>query len=509
MLPSEDEAPLLDHDGTESQKLKILMLEDNQIDAELNEYELRKAGVAFEARRVDTREAFEKELAEFDPHIILSDFELPAFDGISALLIAQSHSPDVPFIFVTGVMGEEMAIDFLKRGATDYVLKERLSRLVPAVRRAIEEVAERLQRRRAQAALRESEERYRTIVESTGTAMFTVDESGTISFVNHEFERLTGWGASELEGKAMGYGLLVKDPLESESLLGYLKDVLESDAGSPLRFETTIVSRSGASLSLLVSMARLPGTRSSIVSLIDVTREKSYEEELKERAERLSEFLAVASHELRQPTTIIKGYAATLAEYEGRLPAQTVLEIYSTMDASSDRLARIVEQLMDVSRIDKSEVVLSKEPTVVAVLAAEAIAVVKARGASNDLTLDVTPASLEANLDAEKIGQLFGILLENAVNYSPEGSPVDIEVRAASDGLLEVAVMDHGPGVPPESAEKVFERFYQVDDVLHHSKPGVGLGLYVARQIVAAHGGSLGYEPREGGGSVFRFTIPA
>ncbi|MHB8895527.1 MAG: sensor histidine kinase [Candidatus Geothermincolia bacterium] len=498
-------------DGTdrEGAPLRILMLEDNPIDAELNEYELRKGGMSFESRRVETREGFERELEEFRPNIILSDFELPAFDGISALLVAQSHSPDVPFIFVTGIMGEEMAIDFLKRGATDYVLKDRLSRLVPAVKRAMEEVDERLERWRAQLALRESEERYRTIVDSTGTAMFTMDEHGTISFVNNEFERMTGWSAAEVEGKVRAADLLVKSPVESESLMRYHAEVLEGGTGSPLRFEIPVLSRADEELSLLASMALLPGTKTSIVSLIDITRERSYEEELKDRAERLSEFLAVASHELRQPATIIKGYTATLKEYEGKLPSGMVQDIYATMDSSADRLARIVEELMDVSRIEKQEVLLTRETARVDSLIAEAIAGLKSRGATNDFRVKIVGSPLEVNVDTEKFGQLLTILLENAVHYSPAGSRIDIAAGKVPEDVLEMRVMDRGPGVPKEAEEKIFERFFQVDDVLHHSKPGVGLGLYIARHIVAGHGGALGYSQRKGGGSVFHFTLPA
>jgi len=137
--------------------LKILILEDLASDAELMAYELRQAGIAFTCKRVEDREGFLQELEEFKPHLILSDYSLPAFDGLTALALAQERCPEVPFIFVSGVMGEEVAIDTLKRGATDYVLKERLSRLAPAVKRALQEAEDRREHGRVEEALRRRE----------------------------------------------------------------------------------------------------------------------------------------------------------------------------------------------------------------------------------------------------------------------------------------------------------------------------------------------------------------
>jgi PAS domain S-box-containing protein len=131
-------------------ELRILILEDVPLDAELEEHELRKSGLVFTSKIVDTKEAFQESLDEFSPDLILSDYELPSFNGLEALRIAQGKCPDVPFILVSGKVGEEFAIEKLKEGATDYVLKGNLKRLVPSVKRALEEAKQIIDRKRAE-----------------------------------------------------------------------------------------------------------------------------------------------------------------------------------------------------------------------------------------------------------------------------------------------------------------------------------------------------------------------
>ena len=138
--------------------LRILILEDVPTDAELVMYELREAGFTFAAECVAAKPPFLKALDGACPDLILSDYLLPSFDGLSALKIVREKSPDVPFIFVSGALGEELAIELLKQGATDYVLKNRLSRLGPAVSRALQEVEERYERKLAEEALRQREQ---------------------------------------------------------------------------------------------------------------------------------------------------------------------------------------------------------------------------------------------------------------------------------------------------------------------------------------------------------------
>ncbi len=144
--------------------LRVLALEDSALDAELILHELKRANLPFEALRVQTRVDFERALQEFGPSIVLADYKLPNFDGGQALAIVKAHWPDLPVIVVSGAVGEETAVELLKNGATDFVLKDRLPRLAPAIRRAMREVEQRQARRAAEADLRALNERLERLV---------------------------------------------------------------------------------------------------------------------------------------------------------------------------------------------------------------------------------------------------------------------------------------------------------------------------------------------------------
>ncbi len=183
-------------------ELRILVLEDVAADVLLMSHELRSGGLAFEAKRVETREQFLHEIEEDPPDLILSDHGLPGFDGFTALALARDRCPETPFIFVTGSMGEELAIDSLRSGATDYVLKTRISNLVPAVERALRLADERLKRRLAERELQESEERFRLLVGGVKDyAIFMLNPEGRISSWNAGAELVLGYRAKEVIGK--------------------------------------------------------------------------------------------------------------------------------------------------------------------------------------------------------------------------------------------------------------------------------------------------------------------
>jgi two-component system sensor histidine kinase KdpD len=268
------------------------------------------------------------------------------------------------------------------------------------------------------------------------------------------------------------------------------------------------VAKDGYVLNMLANVGFMPGLDTNAVSLIDVTREKAYEEDLRERAERLRDFLVVASHELRHPITIVKGYSHILADHMDTMPPEQVQDILQDITMSTDRLTRYVDQLLDISRIEQGKVVVERQPVDPGQLVEMALEDMAVMGRNNQFIKRVEAFDEKVALDPEKFVQLLNILLDNAVKFSPDGSPAEVDLER--DGqMLVVSVLDHGSGIPEDSREKIFNRFYQVEDVAHHSKIGLGLGLYIARQLAQAHGGNIWVEPRIGGGSIFRFTVYA
>jgi PAS domain S-box-containing protein len=183
-------------------EIRILYVEDVPAEVVMVNHELRMGGLAFRTKRVETRDAFIHELELDTPDLILCDHGLPSFDGFTALAIARDKCPQIPFIFVTGSLGEQVAIETFESGATDYVLKSRLAKLVPAVQRALREAQERTALREKDQALRESEERFRMLVEGVKDyAIFMLDKEGRLVSWNSGAEWLHGYSAEEVLGQ--------------------------------------------------------------------------------------------------------------------------------------------------------------------------------------------------------------------------------------------------------------------------------------------------------------------
>jgi PAS domain S-box-containing protein len=231
-------------------RLHILNLEDNVADAELNEAMLSARWPECRLVRVDNRADFLAALEQGELDVILSDYTMPGFSGLEALTLARQKRPAIPFLFVSGTIGEDTAIEALKNGATDYVLKHRLMRLIPAVDRALREVAQRVECQRAEEIMRQSEHKYRELFESLEDAAFLADaESGKIIDVNRSAEKLLGCSRSEILGRKQSVFLMMGEsaappPAPTASL-----------SGSSL--ETLLLAADGTALPVSVHLTHL------------------------------------------------------------------------------------------------------------------------------------------------------------------------------------------------------------------------------------------------------------
>jgi signal transduction histidine kinase len=220
------------------------------------------------------------------------------------------------------------------------------------------------------------------------------------------------------------------------------------------------------------------------------------------------EFLSIAAHELRTPLTGLSGQAQLLLrrlEREGPLDPERVLPSLQVITGQAGKLSRLISQLFDITRFESGKLALERQPTDLAVLVEQAVSGARAWTDRHTFSLEA-PASLEARVDALRLEQVLINLLDNAVKYSPAGGAIEVILAQPDGGSVEVAVRDHGLGIPPEKRAQIFERFYQAHADDHRS--GLGLGLYISRQIVELHGGEIRAEFPPDGGTRFVIRLP-
>jgi PAS domain S-box-containing protein/diguanylate cyclase (GGDEF)-like protein len=336
--------------------LKILFVEDVGADYELAVRELRRSKIRFVARRVQTAEDFRDALRTFAPDVILSDFGLPAFDGWSALAIARESRPDTPFILVSGTIGEETAVESLKRGAIDYVLKANLTRLSSAVVRAVREQRDHAARRAAETALATSEARNRAIIDTALDCIITIDAAGRVLEFNPASERTFGYARNEVLGKELAE--LIVPPAQRAAHREGLRRVARGGEARILgrRLELSAMRRDGSEfpVELTVVPIQLPDATMFSAHLRDITERKRAEAGLLEHAKRVAFEADVGAMLARGDTlpemlqlcceAIVRHLSAsfariwTLNEHEQVLELQASAGMYTHLDGAHSRV---------------------------------------------------------------------------------------------------------------------------------------------------------------------------
>ncbi len=551
--------------------LRILMLEDNPIDAELEERELRNTGMEMVVHRVETRDDFVRELESFGPDLVISDYKLPSFDGLSALTLVRNKYPDLPFIFATGTMGEERAIDTLLSGATDYVLKERLSRLGAAVSRALSEAEERTKRKQAEDALQESEKRLQAILDNSPTLIFLKDAEGRYLQINRQFERSLNLTREQILGHTDAE---VFPPEEAAVFRANDRKVLEADR--MLKFEVIAQYYDGPHTSIVYKFP-LHDDAGMVYAVggiaTDITERKLMEEALQKYNEELeekvrertreyelakimaetaskakSDFLANMSHELRTPLNSVIGFSEILQDELFGPLNERQRETIGYINTSGHHLLDLINEILDLSKIEAGRMEMEPALFSLRIVLNESLALLseKAMRRRIKLYLDVEPdADREIEADERKLKQIIFNLLGNAVKFTPEGGSVHVNARrvrspefGAQSGkdssesgtrslegesiyyelktqnskldadFIEISVTDTGIGIKSEDMPRLFHEFTQLQSAYTKEYEGTGLGLALTKKLVELHGGTIWASSEFGKGSTFTFVIP-
>ncbi|HVK08150.1 MAG TPA: histidine kinase dimerization/phospho-acceptor domain-containing protein, partial [Gemmataceae bacterium] len=401
--------------------ISVLYLEDSDLDAELVGARLAKAAVPLALDRVADGDAFVGRLRATAYDLILSDYQLPGFDGETALRHAQELRPDVPFIFVSGILGEELAVEMLKLGATDYVLKSGLQRLIPAVERALAEARDRAEKRAVEEELRHSRATLAFALEAGELGQWELDTATGRSTRSPLHDRIFGYAEPVPEWTYDRF-LEHVDPADRAAVnTGFRASVA---AGGPVEFEARIRRADGAVRWVWASGRPQPDAPARYTGVIrDVTDRRLAEEALREADRRKDEFLATLAHELRNPLAPIR---TGLQVLRVNADPQVVARTRAMMDRQLTHLVRLVDDLLDVSRITRGAIVLKREPLdlrkVVETAVEASRPVVEAGRHTLQVKLPADPLPVVG--DPTRLAQVVSNLLNNSARYTPDGGVV-------------------------------------------------------------------------------------
>lgn len=495
-------------------KLNLLLVEDNDTDALLVVRQLKKEGFEVAHIQVKTRQEMEQALSTGEWDIVISDYSLPGFGGQDALEIFKSRHLDIPFILVSGTVGEDIAVSIMKGGANDYLMKTHLNRLGPAVKRELEETVLKREKRRIETMLSQTEKRFQRLIQDLIDVVWLSDQRGQKLFIiNAAFEKLFGNVPVEIKLEPCRWEEMVMqedlehfreftNSLQDKGIAALEYRITRSDGNIRWVYDQRYLVQDGEEGEAMVG---------GILS--DITEKKIAEQELvqakraAEESSRLkSTLLQNMSHEFRTPMNGILGFSEILM---AQISDPNSLSMIGHISTSGQRLQRTLDAIMLFAQLEGGMVL---KPTLfdAGEIMKHVCDQLSPSALEKGLTMNlIISAPLMVFSDRKLLEITIRNIIENAVKFTPNGF-VEIAGTLKHDGqeVVEISIRDTGIGIAPEKQSVIFEEFRQAYEGYDRPYEGSGLGLSIARKCINLLQGTLSLrsEPQEG--TTFIIDLP-
>jgi PAS domain S-box-containing protein len=501
-----------------SQSLRVLLVEDNPDDAKMVLRELNRSGFDATLERVETEAAF---LGSLDDKVdlVLSDYAMPEFDGMSALELLKKNGLEIPFIIVSGSIGEDIAVEAMRQGAADYLLKDRLARLGPAVHQALEKTRLRKERHQAQVDLRTTHAQLRQFLEHSPAVLYALKVEGQNVFpylVNENITELLGFTVAEALQSEWWTGRLHSEDRD-RAIAGVSKTFSQGTSHTEYRLRH----KDGSYLWMEDKRRLICDSSNQPIEVVgiwaDITERKNFERTLQETNVKLemttaaaekanlakSEFLSNMSHELRTPLNAILGFAQ-LMESGSPQPTASQTKSIGRILHSGWYLLELINEVLDLAAIDSGKMSLSKESVSLSEVLSEIQSMTELQAAARDIRMTFPRFADPVFVIADRIRlkQIVINLVSNAINYNKERGTVVVDCTVSDSGRIRLSVTDTGAGLTPEKLAQLFIPFNRLGQETS-GIGGTGIGLVVSKRLAKLMGAVLGVESTVGVGSVF------
>lgn len=499
--------------------LKVLLLEDDAADAELIVYTLETAGFSPEPLRIETEPAFRAQI-EQTWDIVISDLCLPRFDGIRALEILRESERDIPFILISGKAGEEVAVQAMKLGASDYLLKHRMTQLGPAVWQALARVQVGQERRKGEAALLQSEARLSDLAATSPgmiyTFRYTEDGRPSFPYASPAAIDVVGFAPEEINDDATaGFALIHPEDME------ILNKTVEHSASTMTMWDFVFRYNHPRKGPVWIQGRSKPQLRPDGVLvwhgvLLDITERKQLEERFRQaqKMEAIGRLAGGIAHDFNNLLTVIQGNASLIAMDE--LPSSEIRVCAEEIEQAADRAAGLTRQLLLFSRKQTLQPTDLDLNNIVSGMTKMLLRIV---GSNIALTEELAPDLPRVHGDPGMLEQVLMNLAVNSRDAMPNGGRLLIVTRA---GLVEppeltpgaeqsaslyvcLSVRDEGHGISHDDLPRIFEPFFTTKEV----GKGTGLGLSTVYGVAKQHHGWVEVDSTVGAGTEFRVYLPA